>query len=511
VLAKRPFLGRLTTAVAAAACLALATAVTPAAAKDPSDTQAYVKYYVVAAEHEGRPENLPEIALRFLGSGARSADIYNLNTGRVQPDGSSLNDPAKLQAGWYLILPWDAAGTGVKYGQIPAGAAPATTAPIRKPPAATRPATPGTPDGGAAPTSAAPTATKPATGATTATPGCTTVAVSSKDSDWARLRLAVDGAWDVSRGNGVMVAVVDSGVDGRTEQLNGRLAVGADVTVGNGRGDTDCLGTGTAMAGIIAAGAGAAKTPVGVAPDATILPVRMVSTTPAGRPADAANAIEVAVSAGASVVALGGYVDLSAPEVTTSLTTALNHDVLVIAPAPTKAVKLPVASEASATGALLLVGGVDAGNKLIEGYQPDTVEVVAPGADVTSIGPGSSGTLTFTGTPYAVAAVAGTAALVRAAYPELSATQVEQRIAGTADGAGNTVAGQGAGMINPGAAVTRVDDRAQAATAGPAGAGAAAGAAGGDGGRGIAAYFCLGVVLIAGGIAVVVWIRRRRG
>jgi hypothetical protein len=313
--------------------------------------------------------------------------------------------------------------------------------------------------------------------------------------------MAAEGAWDLGRGNGVMVAVVDSGVDGALEQLSGRIAVGADVTVGNGRGDTDCLGTGTAVASIIGAGTIAGETPVGIAPEATILPVRMVATSTNGRAADAANAIEVGVSAGASVVALGSYVDLAAPAVAEALTTALNHDVVVVAGAPTKPITLPSPSESGATGALLLVGGVDADNQLIEDYQPDRVEVVAPGADVTSIGPGRAGALSYTGTQYAAAFAAGQAALIRGAYPELTAVQVEQRIHTTAEAMGTATpdASYGFGMINPAASVARPTDGEQPATT----------PANGGGGGGMAALILLGIALVAAG-GVTFWLRSRR-
>lgn len=484
MLAKRPTLERLLASIVVACCLAVAAAGT--AAKAAPDPQAYVKYYVVAAQYQGQPENLTEIALRLLGSGERSAEIYNLNAGRIQPDGASLTDPAKLNGGWYLVLPWDAAGEGVKYGQIPPGPKPKTTAPK--------------PKGSPKPSSSATPRTSPSPGGKNA--GCTATAASSSRSEWAQLRMAAEGAWDLSRGNGVMVAVVDSGVDGTLEQLSGRVAVGADVTVGNGRGDTDCLGTGTAMASIIGANASTQKTPVGIAPDASILPVRMVGTSGSGRDVDAANAIEVAVSAGASVVALGSHIDLAAPEVAASLATALNHDVVVVVGAPTTPVGLPSPGEPSATGALLLVGGVGADNQLIEGYQPNSVEVVAPGADVSSIGPGRAGALSYTGTRFAVAFAAGQAALVRAAYPELNAIQVEQRIQSTADamGSGTPDGSYGFGMINPAASVAKAIDGEQAAVSG---------GSGGGGGGGMAAVILLGVALIAGG-GVIILLRSRR-
>ncbi|GLY24659.1 S8 family serine peptidase [Micromonospora sp. NBRC 101691] len=490
MLAKHPTLVRLL-AVAAACCLLLATPLASATASTP-DNQPYVKFYVVAADYQGAPENLSEIARRFLGSAERSAEIYQLNTGRVQRDGASLTDPTKLNAGWHLVLPWDAAGTGVQYGQLPAtpGARPGPS----------RPGRPGPPDPGASP-SPSPTPSPSRTGRPGGggTERCTATSASSSKSNWAQLRLAADGAWGSTRGNGIMVAVVDSGVDAAVTQLSGRVAVGADVTVGNGRGDMDCLGSGTAMAGLIGADASTKDTPVGLAPDATILPVRMIRNTGTGRPADAANAIEVAVSAGASVVALGSYVDLTDPTVAASIATALGHDVLVVAGAPTKPFTPPSPPDPDVSGALLLVGGVGPDNQLAEKYQEKTVEVVAPGVDVAGLGVAGSGVVSNTGSHVAVAFVAGQAALVRAAYPDLTAIQVEQRILGTADALGDGVpdARYGHGMINPGVSVARtMDDGSRVA-------------AGRDGVGGAALAVVLALALIVGG-AVVFWLRNRR-
>ncbi|MEU8419587.1 S8 family serine peptidase [Micromonospora sp. NPDC048835] len=490
MLAKRPTLARLIAVLAMACCVIVAAAGTSAGRAPTPDPQAYVKYYVVAAEHQGQPENLTEIANRFLGAGARSAEIYNLNAGRVQADGAGLTDPAKLNPGWRLVLPWDAAGEGVQYGQL--APAPRPTRPAPKPESTGSLS----PKPGPSTSSAGP----PSGSGTPA--GCTTTAGSSRRSNWAQLRMAADGAWDLSRGNGVMVAVLDSGVDGKLPQLSGRVAVGADVTVGNGRGDTDCLGTGTAMAGIIAASAGGDNTPAGIAPDATILPIRMVGDSPRGRAMDAANAIEVAVSAGASVVALGSHVDLGDSTVVASITTALNHDVVVVVGAPTKPVTVPAGGERSATGALLLAGGVGADGQFAEEYQPGTVEVVAPGIDVATLGTGDTGVLSNTGTQYAVAFVAGQAALVRAAYPDLTAVQVEERIRSTADAMqeGKAADRYGAGMINPAAAVARQLDERQVADA--------QSAEGGGGGTALVVLLGLGLVA-AGGVVFATRMRRR--
>ncbi|HWB36479.1 MAG TPA: S8 family serine peptidase, partial [Rugosimonospora sp.] len=201
-----------------------------ASAAPAASTQGYQKYYAVAKSYQGKPENLAEIAGRFLGSTDRAQEIFDLNAGRKQPDGGTLTDPDTLHAGWYLVLPWDAYGTGVQYGLVPT-TAPATgpTKPPAKPPAS---APPPPPSGTCA-------AAKSATGS---------------QSQWGALRVAPQNAWNYSRGAGVVVAVVDSGVDASLAALSGRVTVGTDIVSGTGRGDTDCLGTGTAMASIIAAG-----------------------------------------------------------------------------------------------------------------------------------------------------------------------------------------------------------------------------------------------------------------
>jgi membrane-anchored mycosin MYCP len=90
------------------------------------------------------------------------------------------------------------------------------------------------------------------------------------------LKLAAEKAWRHSRGTGQLIAIVDSGVDGRAPPLYGGVTTGADlVTVGPG--DIDCLGTGTAMAGLVAAEPLSGLPFGGMAPDSSVMPVRVVT------------------------------------------------------------------------------------------------------------------------------------------------------------------------------------------------------------------------------------------
>ncbi len=416
-----------------------------AATAAPASARGYVKYYVVAAAYQGQPENLPEIAGRFLGSTARSGEIFELNAGVVQADGSKLNDPMTLHAGWVLTLPWDAVGPGVQYGLLPTPAPPPPApAPAPAPPAQSN-ATP----------------SKPAATNPNACAGAP--AARGTQAEWAMHRLAPHHAWAHSRGGGVLVAVVDSGVDAAVPELAGHVTVGVDIVAGTGRGDTDCLGTGTAMAGIVAASSESSSGMHGMAPDAMVMPVRVAPTKAAVSESDQASAIEVAVSAGAKVIALGAYIDPSMPAVASAIEFAAGHDVVIIIGAPVQSAAATATAAASAPGptraaGLLRVGGIGIDGAMAAKYEPGMVDVVAPGINITGLGISGVGAVQASGTEYAVAFVAGQAALVRSMYPNLTAAQVVRRIQATADRMGSGVpdAMFGWGLINPGEAITRV-------------------------------------------------------
>jgi hypothetical protein len=83
------------------------------------DQAGSVKYYVVGHTGTGEREYLFQIAAWTLGDGRRYLEIFDLNEGRLQPDGGRLDDPLVLMPGWILILPPDADGPGVFFGPPP--------------------------------------------------------------------------------------------------------------------------------------------------------------------------------------------------------------------------------------------------------------------------------------------------------------------------------------------------------------------------------------------------------
>lgn len=134
--------------LAAAAGLATAPAVVAAPARHapaPLAQSAETKWYEVQPEFGGEPEFLYAIAERYLGNGERWREIFDLNEGRVQPDGGSLTEPTQITSGWILIMPDDATGDGIQSGQPPTAApdtAPSAVAPTGTPAAITTPTAP---------------------------------------------------------------------------------------------------------------------------------------------------------------------------------------------------------------------------------------------------------------------------------------------------------------------------------------------------------------------------------
>jgi hypothetical protein len=88
----------------------------------------WVKYYVVQPPTDQHKEYLYEIALKTLGNGSLATTIFKLNRGRLQPDGSRLQDPNVIEPGWILLLPATASGPGVRFGPLPAVSASAIAA-----------------------------------------------------------------------------------------------------------------------------------------------------------------------------------------------------------------------------------------------------------------------------------------------------------------------------------------------------------------------------------------------
>jgi type VII secretion-associated serine protease mycosin len=275
-------------------------------------------------------------------------------------------------------------------------------------------------------------------------------ATSLSGEPWAQQALDFSSVWGISRGQGVTVAVVDSGVDW-TPQLNGRLSY-KDLT---GSGPVDCVGHGTAVASIIAASDERAQgVPFyGVAPAARILSVK-VNTGEYGSTTLLSEGIRDAALLGAKVINVSIQTTANSLALRSAVDYALSRNVVVVAAAGNDQPNSVGPFYPASYPGVLAVSAVDS-TGAVAGFTAShtPVSVSAPGENVQSDWPGGFSTADQ-GTSFATAFVSGEAALIRSAFPQLSAAQVVSRIVTTADG--NTGALTGAGMIDPVQAVTGV-------------------------------------------------------
>jgi membrane-anchored mycosin MYCP len=283
---------------------------------------------------------------------------------------------------------------------------------------------------------------------------CTPPGEALKPVPWAQQMLAPERVWPLSTGRDVTVAVLDSGVDATHPQLRGRVAPGADFLDSTTNGTSDCTGHGTQVAGIIAAQRSTDAGFRGVAPGATIVPVRVNEDEGSGGPAALAKAIDWAVSHSASVINVSLVVYTDQPDLRRAVENALAHNVVVVAAVGNDESALATPYPAAYAG-VIGVGAIDpAGVRWQRSPPTRYVDLVAPGVAVVTT-QRASGLTVVDGTSFATAFVSATAALVRSRWPRLTAVEVAQRLAATATPAAGGVdaVGYGNGIVNPSDAV----------------------------------------------------------
>jgi len=273
-------------------------------------------------------------------------------------------------------------------------------------------------------------------------------------------------AWAVTQGQGVIIAVIDTGVDATVPDLKGAVLPGYDFSgLGDAKGwapvGSDDAEHGTLVASMAAGrGTGTNAGLIGAAPGAMILPLSIALE---GGEVDSdtqiAEAVKYAVDHGAKVI------NMSLTRNTLGWPTswdeafsyAAAHDVVVVAAAGNRGSGTTVVGAPATMPGVLTVAGVDRdGNASFDAStQGITVAVSAPSEQLVGVAPGGT-YVSWSGTSGAAPIVSGIVALVRAAHPELDAANVINRIVATAHDRG--APGQdniyGYGLIDAKAAVT---------------------------------------------------------
>lgn len=264
-------------------------------------------------------------------------------------------------------------------------------------------------------------------------------------------QLGIEDAWKISRGNKVIVAVVDAGVDGNNVHFKNKnvLLPGYDMMDG-GDGSIAEDPHGTALAGQISAREVEGSGLIGVAPESQILPVRVLAKTNdkaeaektrGPEPTHTAAGIQWAADNGAKVIVVALSSSTDNPSLKNATEYATSRGALVVASAgnvdpqnPAKQHNVP--QYPAAYSDALAVTGVDTtgapSDAVIHGPH---IDVAAPGMNVLTTFVGA-GDCVFSGdrpsTSYATGYVGGVAALVAAAHPDETPADWKYRILATA-------------------------------------------------------------------------------
>lgn len=261
---------------------------------------------------------------------------------------------------------------------------------------------------------------------------------------------------DRFRGDGVVVAVLDTGVYLDHPALAPQILPGYDVvaddTVPQDEPGGVAWGHGTHVAGIIAH----------IAPNAKIIPVRVLDSNGRGNTFLLAYAVDWAMRQHVDVISLSLGTDTDSLIVREKIDEATNADIVVVAAAGNQndeTIRYPAGYDG-----VVSVTAVDGGKVKADFASYGTwVDISAPGVAITStvIGPDGPGYASWTGTSMATPFVSGAAALVRQAYPAYSGPMVVDRLisaAGNIDPINPGYEGKLGGLTNIGAALPPLVD-----------------------------------------------------
>jgi hypothetical protein len=269
-------------------------------------------------------------------------------------------------------------------------------------------------------------------------------------SQWHTPKISAPAAWDVTQGNGVVIAILDTGVDGSHPDLSSRMVSGWNF-YDNNSNTSDVYGHGTATAGTAAATTNNGTGVAGVAGQARIMPIRISDTSGYGYYSMIAQGITYAADNGARVASISYAALPSSASVQSAAQYMKSKGGLVVVSAGNYGRDEGFAQ----TTNMIPVSATD-GNDQITSWSSfgAFVAMSAPGAGIWTTARGG-GYSAVNGTSFSAPITAGTVALIMAANSGLSGAQAEQVLFSTATDLGATGRDNyyGYGRVNADAAV----------------------------------------------------------
>ncbi len=282
-----------------------------------------------------------------------------------------------------------------------------------------------------------------------------------RSQQWALTALKAETVHATTKGSGVTVAVVDTGVMSSHSDLSNRVLSGVDY-VAPGTSASDESGHGTHVAGIIAAVQNNSRGIAGMAPSSKILPVRVLDRNGSGTTANVAKGILYAASHGAKVINLSLATTSQSTAMQAAVADAISKNVLVVAAAGNTGCGLLGSSPiypASYPGVVGVASVTQSLSRASYSSCGSWVDVAAPGDKIisttiqNSVGLGCSANAsycTLSGTSFSSPYVAASGALA-IAKRGWSQSTVASRLQSTATDLAPTGRDKntGAGFINP--------------------------------------------------------------
>ncbi|MCL4459216.1 MAG: S8 family peptidase [Chloroflexi bacterium] len=251
---------------------------------------------------------------------------------------------------------------------------------------------------------------------------------------WGVDRIDADLAWATSRGAGVKVAVLDTGIDLDHPDLQANIKGGIN-TINSLKSANDDNGHGTHIAGIIAAVDNDIGV-IGVAPEAHLYAVKVLNRQGSGFVSDVIEGLQWSIDNGMQVVNMSFGSSADNQSLHDAVIKAYNAGIVLVAAAGNSGPADNTVNYPAKYAEVIAVSATDKTDALANfSSRGPEVELAAPGVDVYSTWKGD-GYNTLSGTSMATPHVSGTAALSIASHPGYTNLQIRTLLQNTADDLG---------------------------------------------------------------------------